>query len=86
LAIAAVLGARTLPHAKVGDVDPLSAVIALGGIAAGIAVGVWTGSLSLRARLRLRQCRRRDKRPLHRIGRGSFPSRHVGRREHRREA
>jgi hypothetical protein len=45
LGAAIVLGARTLPHAKVGDVDPLSAVIAL----AALAVGVWAGYMSLRA-------------------------------------
>jgi hypothetical protein len=45
LIVAAVLGARTLPHAKVGDVDPLSAVVAL----VALAVSGWGGYLSWRA-------------------------------------
>jgi hypothetical protein len=45
LVVAVVLGAWTLPHAKAGDVDPLSAVVAL----VALVVSGWSGYLSLRA-------------------------------------
>src|SRR5579859_6482975 len=42
---AVVIGVRTLPHATVGSVDPLAAVVAL----AALVGGLWAGYLSLRA-------------------------------------